>query len=193
MLFVLFCEVFSANQVTIGSAIQLKGVFTKNRLTVTDIETSSIPYVYSSRPPYKDTWYWRLGLDNYSQCAERQPILCGDQITLQSIYTEFYLSVLSTPSKVDVVPQQHKLSANTWTVKCDTVSWEQDQPVQLFNEESQCFLYSGFQKRTGQFDQNAQYYINCTQNQPPETFWRAVEGIYVDAQPLADYLHNDEL
>ncbi|OHS96273.1 hypothetical protein TRFO_37575 [Tritrichomonas foetus] len=184
-LFHLF-NLITARPVTYGSAVQLKGLFTKNRITIMINPENSLPLLFTSRPPYKDGWYWVVEPANESLEVMRKPVGCGDFITLHNPLLSFFVSV---HDEEYIAPTKFAVDdgASQWQVICDKKydNWEADDGVQFYNEANKCFLHSAFEQIPFHEDEVQFYYLNCTKSSK-HTHWRAAEGIYLNDEPVSE-------
>ena len=188
MIFYLISGIASANIVTYGSAVQLKGLFTKNRITVEINQTSHLPVINCKRPPYNDGWYWIIEPANETQDVTRKPILCGEDVTLHNPHFTYYITVgEKSPRSISATKLVNQEGKSQWKLVCDRSSqyWEQDTAVQFYNSKEKCYLQSGFKSLTNDIESQI-YEVSCSKKYSKETQWRAAEGIYLDDKPISE-------
>lgn len=186
-----FLFIFIQSQdVTYGSAVQLKGLFTKNRLTVMINQTNAQPLLLASRPPYKDGWYWIIQPTNESQDAIKLPVQCGDEIDLYNSLFSFYIVKhnMKNSDEMGLTKLKNSQGWSTWKIICDAQSstWKQDEPVQFYNKNGNCFLSSDFSSLPNIESGGHAYIIKCEQEASKYSQWRAAEGIYLDNEPVSE-------
>ena len=177
-----------SNIVTYGSAVQIKGFFTKNRITIEINQTSLLPVILCKRPPYNDGWYWIVDPINESHDVFRQEVRCGDFIKLHNSLYPFYLTVGDesqqriSASKIPKSEYQQQ-----WEVICDGKDeyWTQDTVVQFYNNEENCYVQSGFKNNLGN-DVEQTFEVLCEKKPSKETQWRASEGIYFGSESISE-------
>lgn len=188
MLFILFVSIVKSQAVTYGSAVQLKGLFTKNRITVEINQTTFLPNIKCKRPPYQDGWYWVIEPANETQDCIRKPVLCGDDLTLHNPVFSYYITT-SEEEKKSIIATKHvnEEGKSEWKLICDgrSSNWEQDSAVQFYNKKDKCYLRSGFEKTTNEEGVDS-FEIYCSKTYSKETQWRSAEGIYLDDQPISE-------
>jgi hypothetical protein len=166
--------------VVYSSAIQLKGIYTKNRIGITtesDAASYRQPVIYSSRPPYDSGWFWTIEPDEENISLARTAVLCDSILSLSSTVTGSYLSTKVTQNQTEVVPAtSNQGSASQWILKCENGPiWRQGDAVLFMNLKHKCYLQTGFQETAkGAIDK---YAVNC-RGIASGALWKAVEGIY---------------
>ena len=171
MIFALFCCCFSIN-VVYGASLQIKSVYTKNRITVTT-DSAAAAYgdaeVFASRPPYNDGWLWTIEPDEENASLARTSVMCGASIALSSTITGTYISVenggvVALPSNQGTISQ--------WQVTCESGNvWTDEVEITLMNLRNKCFLGTNLDAENGKFK------TFCGPLQKG-SIWRAAEGIY---------------
>ena len=178
--FSIFAVIHEVPSVKYSSAIQIKNVYSKNRLTVTT-ETSGIQYqqptIYSTRPPFDDGWTWVIEPEEDNIRLARTPVKCGANITMMNPIAKLYVSATSNSDKIDVVPssrQQGKESV--WTVICESGDyWVRDHQIQLLNAKYDCYLSTSLELRTKELVNR--FNVTCS-SLSSDAVWKAAEGIY---------------
>lgn len=180
ILFSIFVVIHEPPSVRYSSVIQIKNVYSKNRLTVTT-ETGGIQYqqptIYSTRPPFDDGWTWVINPEEDNITLARTPVKCGSNITMMNPINKLYVSTSSTSEKVDVVPSPHPQGKESvWTVICEKGDvWIRDQEIQLLNAKYNCFLSTSLALRTKELTNR--YNVTCS-SLSADAIWKAAEGIY---------------
>jgi hypothetical protein len=163
-----------------SSVVQLKSVYTKNRLGVTtDFSTPNAESatVFSSRPPFDDGWLWTVESANESAALTRDAVRCGDALVLSNPITGLFVATRAAAGAVAVVPSPYaRGGADAWRVVCrQQPYWERDAQVQLRNAKHGCYLGTGLRAR----DRETVNRFNVTCDRlSAGAVWAAVEGIY---------------
>jgi hypothetical protein len=163
-----------------SSVIQIKNVYSKNRLTVTT-ESNGVayeqPWVYSSRPPFDDGWMWTINSAYDSVLKAREPVKCGDNITLGNPVSELFVTTRVTYHGIEIVPSSHlRGEADFWTVVCrEGPTWMRDAEVQLRNAKHGCYLSTSLDARIK--DGVNRFNVTCAPLSA-DAVWKAVEGVY---------------
>ena len=189
MIFYFLTHIATSQFVTYGSAVQLKGLFTKNRLTVEINQTSFLPVINSKRPPYNDGWYWVIEPANETQECTRKPVLCGDDVTLHNPVFSYYITTGEQEiGFITATKLANNEGKSEWQIVCDgrTKYWEQDSAIQFYNKKEKCYLQSGFEPVTSNDEEINAYKVSCQKRYSKETQWRSAEGIYLDDQPISE-------
>ena len=163
--------------VVYGSSIQLKSVYTKNRLGVTTETAASSrqdPVIFSSRPPYDDGWLWTVEPDEENSSLARTAVACGSIIAFSNPFSGAYLSTKKTESGFEVVPATANTDTSSqWTVQCESGDiWEDSTEILIVNLRNKCMLRTGFEKFQNKFA------VNCTTELDKGAVWKSAEGIY---------------
>lgn len=188
MFIFLLTSIVTSQFVTYGSAVQLKGLFTKNRITIEINQTSLLPVINCKRPPYNDGWYWVIEPANGTQEVTRKPIICGEDITLHNPLFSYYITSGERSQRmITATKLMNQEGKSHWKVICDqgTKYWEQDKAVQFYNVKEKCYLQSGFNSITNEVE-NQIYEVKCAKKFSKETQWRSSEGIYLDNEPISE-------
>ena len=196
MLLILF--VFSNSKVIVySSVLQLKGVYSENRLAFsTDEKLAKNPMIYSSRPPYDDGWLWAIEQPEEGTEASRLPISCGSTLTLSNEISGLYLSSKRDKDGIKIIPALDGQDVKSqWVLICrnSTKFWEQMQPVLLKNLKYKCYLSTSFD---GQIpDETNKFSVNCSTPISASSIWEASEGIYLDeyvsSSPNSEDISNE--
>jgi hypothetical protein len=105
-----------------SSVIQLKSVYSKNRLCVTtDLtgQSAESASIYSTRPTFDDGWLWTVEPSNDTLLLTRDLVDCGASIVLSNPVTSFYLATRSTSRALDVVPAPYvRGDSDFWRMIC---------------------------------------------------------------------------
>lgn len=184
----LFINLATSQFVTYGSAVQLKSLFTKNRITVEINQTSFLPAINCKRPPYNDGWYWVIEPSNETQECIRKAVLCGDYVTFHNPVFSYYITVGEQENQNIIATKLgNNEGKSDWQIVCDGRSkfWEQDSAVQFYNKKEKCYLHSDFEKIYNNEGFEI-FRISCVKRFSKETQWRSAEGIYLDDQPISE-------
>jgi hypothetical protein len=178
--------------ITYSSCVQLKSVYTKNRIGITTESNAASyrqPVIHSSRPPYKDGWFWTIEPDEENASLTRTIVQCGSILALSSTITNSYLSTKAGPNGTDVVPAtSNQGAASQWILACETgPEWRQGGEIMLQNLKYKCWLQTGFDQHVK--DAPDKYTVTCG-GIAAGAVWRAVEGMYFPTQ--ADEIHVEE-
>jgi hypothetical protein len=176
----------SAVPVVYSSALQLKGLYTKNRIGITtDSDAASYrqPVIYSSRPPYDCGWFWTVEPDEENISLARTAVLCDSVLSLSSTVTGSYLSVKVTPNGTSVVPaKSNQGAASQWVLKCQNGPvWLQGDSVLFVNLKHKCYLQTSFRNQIK--DLPDKYAVECG-GLVSTAVWKAAEGIYLPTHPV---------
>jgi hypothetical protein len=163
------------------SAIQLKSVYSKNRLAVTTDLTpsdSGPPLIFSSRPPFDDGWIWTIESSNESSIT-RDPVRCGDSITISNPISGLFVGTRTSGKGAEVIPAPDSRSpANHWRVICrDGPNWIRDGQIQLKNAKHGCYLGSTLKGR--EKETINKFSVTCGRLNAGAV-WTAAEGIYFE-------------
>jgi hypothetical protein len=174
-----------------SSAIQLKSVFTKNRLGVTtDSKATSYqqPLIYSSRPPYEEGWFWTIEPDEEDFSRARSPVMCGSAVALSSPITGSFLSARITGNKTEVIPLPANQGApSQWIVECQNgPQWTQGDSIFLINLKYKCYLTTSF----AAMEFPNKYEVGCGK-MSANAVWKAAEGIYFPSEASDQVLENE--
>jgi hypothetical protein len=180
VLFFVAISLSAGPSVTYSSVIQLKSLYSKNRLAITiDLpdRTSGSPSVFSSRPPFDDGWLWMVESSEVNTSFTRKPVRCGDLVTLSNPIVGLYLATRATSKAVEVVPAPYtRGAADYWTVICrDPPIWVQDAQIQLKNAKHGCYLGTGIKNRARETVNK--FNVTCGPLSAGAV-WGAVEGVY---------------
>ena len=176
-----------------SSVIQLKNVYSKNRLSITSESGSfQIPTIYSSRPPFEDGWTWSIDSVGDNILNSGQPIQCHANITIRNPLTKLYIGTKSSLGNIEVVPSIHNDDASTqWTVICSNGSeWVKGEKVQFYNVAHKCFLSTSLEGRQGMLNK---FNVTCS-SLSADTIWKASQGVYimpVEEKHKEDYDHSE--
>jgi hypothetical protein len=171
---------FSTNlSVKYFSAIQLKNVYSKNRLSVTTDLTASDsgpPTIFSSRPPFDDGWVWTIESSNKTSVT-RDAVRCGNSITLSNPITGLFVATRAIGKVVEVVPAPDlRSTANHWIVMCrDPPHWIHDAQIQLKNAKHGCYLSTTLKGR--EKETINKFSVTCSRLSAAAV-WTAAEGLY---------------
>ncbi|KAH0790779.1 Stromal cell-derived factor 2 [Histomonas meleagridis] len=191
----LFLHLCSAIQPTVryASVIQLKNVYSKNRLSVTT-ETGSFqsPTIYSSRPPFEDGWTWSIDSVSDSVFISGQPVQCNGNITIRNPLTKLYVSTKPSSGGVEVVPSIHNDDSSTqWQVICSSgTEWVKGEKVQFYNIAHKCFLSTSLEGRQELLNK---FNVTCS-SLSADTIWKASQGVYImpnEEKPKEDYYDSE--
>lgn len=169
--------------VTYTSAIQIKNVYSKNRLTVTSeskFGQFGELHIFSSRPPYQDGWIWAIQPDEDDINLVRTPIPCGAYVSFSSPITNSFISARNSSSKIEIEPTAHSQgTASLWKVICrdqkSDAKWMYNEQVNFFNLKYKCYLQTNL---TSEIQENSnQYHVSCS-SLNADSVWKAAEGIY---------------
>ena len=181
--------------VTYSSAIQIKGYYNKNRLTVSteDLPNEKVS-IYSTRPPFENGWIWVVEPPFDDISFARQNVTCGSNISLKNPHTNYYLSVRQSKrgkKKVLVIPTAHRLGENEqWTIGCENPGaiWVRDMEITLQNVKTGCFLTTGVKNHWP--NDETKYNVTCS-GISSDAIWAAAEGIYF-GPPLQEEKNFDD-
>ncbi|OHT13146.1 hypothetical protein TRFO_16808 [Tritrichomonas foetus] len=185
-LFWLPFEILS-QEISYGSSVQIKNVYTKNRLGVTtntDAKSYTKPTIYSSRPPYDEGWLWTIEPDEENSNLTRTTVPCDSIVALSSTSNEAYLSTRKTKKGLIVeATSSNQGIESQWVIKCPTNYniWEQNMQFQLFNLKNKCYLTTSFEKKI----QANKYFVTC-ENVTSNSIWKVAEGIFLDSDQSTD-------
>jgi hypothetical protein len=179
MLFLLFSSARSVS-VVYSSAIQLKNVYTKNRIGITtesDAASYRAPIIYSSRPPFDSGWFWTIEPDEDNASLARTAVLCDSALSLSSTVTGSFLSTAMVQNRTEVVPATtNQGPASQWVLKCENGPvWSQGDAVMFMNLKNKCYLQTGFQTQAK--DLPDKWAVECG-GITSGAVWKAAEGIY---------------
>lgn len=163
-----------------SSVIQIKNQYSKNRLTVTTDREGQVyeqPWIYSSRPPFDDGWLWSIDPASGDINLAREPVKCGDNITLKNPTANSYIATRVTFNGVEVVPAA-KLNgaADHWTVICNDDVWMRDRQIMLQNRDHKCYLTTSMDAR--QKPGVNKFNVTCDAVMTSGSVWKSVEGVY---------------
>ena len=163
-----------------SSVIQIKNVYSKNRLTVTADQTGATyeqPWIYASRPPFDDGWLWTIEPASGDIALAREPVKCGDNVTLSNPNVNSYVATRVTFNGVEVVPAPTATGdADQWQVICRNADvWVRDAQIMLKNRKHGCFLSTNLDVR--QREGVNKFNVTCG-SLSQDAVWRAVEGVY---------------
>lgn len=184
MLIAFFVIAIRSNIIEYGSVVQIKGVYTKNRLGLSpsNQRSNSNYYVYTSRPPYDEQWMWSIQSDDETGIIGdnliRTPIQCNSIVTLSNIMNDVFLSAQKTKKgELHVESSLTKDgSESQWILKCPSERqfWTQTMHFQLQNLRYKCFLSTDFENK---FASN-KYRVDCG-NSSVNSIWKVEEGIFL--------------
>jgi hypothetical protein len=175
-----------------SSVVQLKNVYSKNRLCVTtDLsgQNAETPSIYSTRPPFDDGWLWTIESSNDTLSLTRDVVDCGSAIALSNPLTGFYLATRNTSRGIDVVPTPYtRGGADFWRVICRGTRWARDEQIQLRNTRHGCYLTTTLEGR--EKETVNRFNVTCTKLSRGAV-WKAAEGVYFEADQTPT--RSDEL
>ncbi|KAH0806466.1 putative dolichyl-phosphate-mannose protein mannosyltransferase [Histomonas meleagridis] len=195
MFFILFFSSYS-KVIVYSSVIQLKGVYSENRLAIsTDEKIRKNPIIYSSRPPYDDGWLWTIENPEEGTEAARMPVSCGSTLTLFNEISGQYLSTRRDGNKIVATADRNGQSAKSqWILTCrnNTNYWEQSQPIFLKNLKYKCYLSTSFDSQIP--DETNKFSVYCSPLSA-SSIWKTSEGLYLDeyvpSKPHHEDIHNE--
>lgn len=163
-----------------SSVVQIKNVYSKNRLTVTADQSGATyeqPWIYASRPPFDDGWLWTIEPAEGGIALARETVKCGDNITLMNPNVNSYLATRVTFNGVEVVPAPAASGeGDHWQVQCREADvWVRDAQIMLKNRRHGCFLSTSLDVR--QRETVNKFNVTCS-SLSQEAVWKAVEGVY---------------
>lgn len=192
----IFAQLSSSSLVTFTSSVQLKGVYTKNRLGVViqkNMYNNEPPLVYTSRPPYDDGWYWTVEPDEENVSMAREPVPCGSTIVLSSPTTELYLSAKVKSGVSMAAAVTHKSEpADQWILECknNATVWNEAEEVLFQNIKYKCYLASSLADRIP--EQENKFAVKCSPLSS-DAVWKVSEGIFFPKEtPFVEKPKNDD-
>jgi hypothetical protein len=120
----------------------------------------------------------------------REPVMCGDVITLSNPVSELYVTTRVTFHGIEVVPSSHlRGEADHWTLMCrGGPKWIRDEEIQLKNAKHGCYLSTSL---AGRIKEGVnRYNVTCSEISS-DSVWKAVEGVYFTDPEVADTKGSD--
>lgn len=150
------------------------------------------PFIFSSRPPFDNGWYWTIEPEDDNNTLTRQPVMCGSIVTLVNPTVEHYLSTKPGSNGIEAVAVGHKHEASDqWLLVCkNNTIWTQDEPIQLINVKNKCYLSTNLYEKIP--DSANKYVVKCGPLND-ETVWYASEGIYYKDPEVNTRSQEEEL
>jgi hypothetical protein len=163
-----------------SSVVQIKNFYSKHRLTVTtdsDGQNYEIPRIFASRPPFDDGWMWTIEPTDSAILRAREPVRCGDNISMANPIAKLYVGTRLTANGVEVIPSTHRRGdSDQWTVICrNPPHWTRDEQIQLQNAKHGCFLATSLGGRANETVNR--FNVTCG-GLNADAVWKAVEGVY---------------
>jgi hypothetical protein len=160
-----------------SSVVQIKNFYSKHRLTVTtdaDGQSYEIPWIFASRPPFDDGWMWTIEPTDSTILRARDPVTCGDNISMSNPVAKLYVGTRLTTNGVEVIPSAHpRGDSDQWTVVCrNPPQWTRDEEIQLQNVKHGRFLATSLGARAKETVNRFNVTLNA------DAVWKAVEGVY---------------
>lgn len=175
--------------------IQLKNVYSKNRLSVTtkpSNDTFLSEEIFSSRPPFSSGWFWTISPHDNNQLLHRHPIKCGSNVTLSSSINNKFLGIHKTVRGFESIPFSHGNSLRSkWSIVCRSGEFfETETQFELKNVAEDCFLSTSIDKEVpGSINK---YYVDC-ENESMSSVWYVSEGIFLPEDEKREKAATDRI
>ncbi|MED6281852.1 Stromal cell-derived factor 2-like protein 1 [Characodon lateralis] len=187
------------NYVTCGSLIKLLNTRHNVRLHSHDVKygsgsgQQSVTGVESAEDANS---YWQIRGKPARPCQRGSAIKCGQAIRIthmktgRNLHTHHFSSPLSNNQEVSAFGENGEGDdLDVWTVQCEGVYWERDDPVRFKHLGTEVFLSVTGEQYGHPIRGQREVHGMSSPNQ--HTWWRTMEGVFI--QPSQEPLRHDEL
>uniref|UniRef100_A0A3B5KNM6 MIR domain-containing protein n=1 Tax=Xiphophorus couchianus TaxID=32473 RepID=A0A3B5KNM6_9TELE len=140
--------------------------------------------------------YWQIRGKPTRPCQRGSAIKCGQPIrithmkTSRNLHTHRFSSPLSNNQEVSAFGENGEGDdLDVWTVQCDGIYWDRDEPVRFKHVGTDVFLGITGEQYGHPIRGQREVHGMSTPNQ--HNLWRTMEGVFI--QPSQDPLRHDEL